>query len=104
MFDLTVLALQALVAFVGDCPDVAMLEDVLITLLDLLRACPPGRLPLLAGASGAQLFVSLLSREQPALRILGLHLLAHFVPYMQTGVPPSDSELSLYNVEAYLQC
>ena len=96
--------LQALVAFVGDCPDVAMLEDVLIALLDLLRACPPGRLPLLAGASGAQLFVSLLSREQPALRILGMHLLAHFVPYMQTGVKPSDSELSLYIVEAYSKC
>ena len=98
------LALQALVAFVGDCPDVAMLEDVLIALLDLLRVCPPGCLPLLAGASGAQLFVSLLSREQPALRILGLHLLAHFVPYMQTGAPPGDSELSLNNVEAYFQC
>lgn len=88
----------------GDCPDVAMLEDVLIALLDLLRACPPGRLPLLAGAAGAQLFVLLLSREQPVLRILGLHLLAHFVPYMQTGVPASDSELSLYIEEACLKC
>ena len=72
-------------AFIGDCPDVAMLEDVLIALLDLLRHTPPGRLPLLAGMSGARLFVSLLSREQPALRILGLHLLAHFIPYIQTG-------------------
>ena len=72
-------------AFIGDCPDVAMLEDVLIAILDLLRHTPPGRVPLLAGMSGAQLFVSLLSREQPALRILGLHLLAHFVPYIQSG-------------------
>lgn len=74
--------LQALIAFIGDCPDVAMLEDVLIAILDLLRHTPPGRIPLLAGTGGAQLFVSLLSREQPALRILGLHLLAYFVPYM----------------------
>ena len=73
-------------AFIGDCPDVAMLEDVLIAILDLLRHTPPGRVPLLAGLSGAQLFVSLLSREQPALRILGLHLLAHFVPYIHSGV------------------
>lgn len=79
---------QALMAFIGDCPDVAMLEDVLIALLDLLRHTPPGRLPLLAGMSGARLFVSLLSREQPALRILGLHLLAHFIPYIQTGRRP----------------
>ena len=75
-------------AFIGDCPDVAMLEDVLIALLDLLRHPPPRRLPLLAGMSGARLFVSLLSREQPALRILGLHLLAHFIPYIQTGRRP----------------
>lgn len=75
-------------AFIGDCPDVAMLEDVLIAVLDLLRHTPPGRIPLLAGMSGAQLFVSLLSREQPALRILGLHLLAHFVPYIQSGALP----------------
>ncbi len=74
--------MQALIAFVGDCPDVAMLEDLLIAILDLLRHTPPGRIPLLAGSGGAQLFVSLLSREQPALRILGLHLLAYFVPYM----------------------
>ena len=80
--------LQALLAFIGDCPDVAMLEDVLIAILDLLRHTPPGRIPGLAGASGAQLFVSLLSREQPALRILGLHLLAHFVPYIQSGAQP----------------
>ena len=75
-------------AFIGDCPDVAMLEDVLIAVLDLLRHTPLGRIPLLAGMSGAQLFASLLSREQPALRILGLHLLAHFVPYIQSGAQP----------------
>ncbi len=89
--------LQALMAFIGDCPDVAMLEDVLIAVLDLLRHTPPGRIPLLAGMSGAQLFVSLLSREQPALRILGLHLLAHFVPYIQSGalpgIPPNSVAL-----------
>ncbi len=87
--------LQALMAFIGDCPDVAMLEDVLIAVLDLLRHTPPGRIPLLAGMSGAQLFVSLLSREQPALRILGLHLLAHFVPYIQSGAPPGTPPMSL---------
>ncbi len=68
----------------------AMLEDVLIATLDLLRHTPPGRIPLLAGSGGAQLFVSLLSREQPALRILGLHLLAYFVPYMHAkGASPT---------------
>ena len=72
-------------AFVGDCADTAMLEDVLIALLDLLRATPAGRIPLLAGPGGAQLFVSLLGREQPALRILGLHLLAHFAPYLHAS-------------------
>ena len=86
--------LQALMAFIGDCPDVAMLEDVLIAVLDLLRHTPPGRIPLLAGMSGAQLFVSLLSREQPALRILGLHLLAHFVPYIQSGALPGVPAIS----------
>jgi hypothetical protein len=74
--------LQALISFIGDCSDVATLEDVLIAILDLLRHTPPGRIPLLAGSGGAQLFLSLLSREQPAQRILGLHLLAYFVPYM----------------------
>lgn len=83
--------IQALVAFIGDCPDVAMLEDVLIAILDLLRHTPPGRIPVLGGSGGAQLFISLLSREQPALRILGLHLLAFFVPYMHaTGVESEE--------------
>ncbi len=77
-------------AFVGDCGDVAMLEDVLVALLDLLRRTPAGRLPLLPGFGGAQLFVSLLGREQPGLRILGLHALAHLVPYMHAaGGAPS---------------
>ena len=80
---------QALVAFIGDCADVAMLEDVLVALLDLLRRTPAGRLPLLPGFGGAQLFVSLLGREQPGLRILGLHALAHLVPYMHAAGAPT---------------
>lgn len=95
MLDWCLFSLQALVAFIGDCPDTAMLEDVLIAVLDLLRAVAPGRLPLLVRGGGACLFATLLSREQPALRILGLHLLAHFVPYIQTGSPPfSDCQLA----------
>ncbi|KAK9836952.1 hypothetical protein WJX81_002248 [Elliptochloris bilobata] len=67
---------QALVAFVGDCADAPMLEDVLVTLAALLAHTPPGRQPALSGLGGARLVVSLLSREQPALRMLGLRLLA----------------------------
>ncbi|KAK9905588.1 hypothetical protein WJX75_002584 [Coccomyxa subellipsoidea] len=85
---------QALISFIGDCSDVATLEDVLIAILDLLRHTPPGRIPLLAGSGGAQLFLSLLSREQPALRILGLHLLAYFVPYMHAKGAESEEALA----------
>ena len=67
---------QALVAFVGDCPDVLMLEDVLVTLAALLAHTPPGRPLALSGLGGARLVISLLSREEPALRMLGLRLLA----------------------------
>lgn len=63
-------------AFIGDCTDVPMLEDVLVTLAALLSHTPPGRPLLLSGLGGARLVVSLLSREQPALRMLGLRLLA----------------------------
>ena len=42
-------------AFVGDCPDVPMLEDVLVTLAALLAHTPPGRPPALSGLGGARL-------------------------------------------------
>ena len=77
--------LQALLAFVGDCADTALLEDVLSALADLLRHTPGGRVPHLAGAGGAQLFLNLLSREQPGLRVLGLRLLTHFLPYLHAA-------------------
>jgi hypothetical protein len=83
---------QALMAFIGDCADGVMLEDVLIAILDLLRHTPPGRIPLLSGSSGAQLFVTLLSREQPALRILGLHMLTYFVPYMHASAATENDD------------
>ena len=69
----------------GDCADTALLEDVLGALADLLRHTPGGRIPHLAGAGGAQLFLGLLSREQPGLRVLGLRLLAHFLPYLHAA-------------------
>lgn len=55
-------SLQALVSFVGDCSDAALLEDVLCTLAALLRRDSLARLPLLAciqELGGPELFLSL---------------------------------------------
>ena len=75
-------AVQAFVSFVGDCPDVGMLEDVLTALNDALQRGSPTHLPLVAclrAHGGERLFMSLLQREQQTLRLLGLQLLTAFL-------------------------
>ena len=74
--------MQAFVSFVGDCPDVGMLEDVLTALNDALQRGSPTHLPLAAclrAHGGERLFMSLLQREQQTLRLLGLQLLTAFL-------------------------
>lgn len=81
--------LQALVAFVGDCPDTELLQDVLQLTCELLHPSEPTHRPLLAALSqmgGVQLFLSLVQREQQPLRLLGLRILAAFSP-----LPPQTS-------------
>ncbi len=53
-----------------------MLEDVLVALAALLSHAARGRPPLLGSLGGARLVAPLLGRPQPALRMLGLRLLA----------------------------
>jgi len=65
-----------LVAFIGDCAEPPVLEDVLVALAALLSHAARGRPPLLGSLGGARLVAPLLSRPQPALRMLGLRLLA----------------------------
>ncbi|KAK9824084.1 hypothetical protein WJX72_007613 [[Myrmecia] bisecta] len=88
--------LQAALAFIGDCPDVAMLEDVLGGLVALLTPGSSTRAPLAAGlraVNAAYLCLSLLQREQQALRVLGLKLLSACLPkqhHSSAGAPGED--------------
>ena len=81
---------QALVSFVGDCTDTEVLHDVLELLCGLLAPGEPTQRPLLAclgDLGGVQLFMSLVQREQQPIRILGLRLIAAFVPFQLPGQP-----------------
>ena len=81
--------LQALVSFVGDCPDSDLLQDVLeltCSLLDPRQGTHRPLLACLAELGGVQLFMSLVQREQQPIRVLGLRILAAFVPFPS---PPS---------------
>ncbi len=85
------LNVQALVSFVGDCPDTELLQDVLeliCSLLDPREATQRPLLACLAELGGVQLFMSLVQREQQALRVLGLRILAAFVPFPTPSSPP----------------
>ena len=56
------LSMQALISFVGDCSDAALVEDVLSTLCALLRRDSLARMPLLVclqQLGGPALFLSL---------------------------------------------
>ena len=73
--------LQALVSFVGDCPDTEMLEDVLSALQEALHHGSPTHQPLVSCLEmhgGERLFMSLLQREDQGLRLLGLQILTAF--------------------------
>ncbi len=68
-------------SFVGDCPDEAMLEDVLSALQEALHPGSPTHQPLISCLElhgGERLFMSLLQREQQSLRLLGLQILTAF--------------------------
>ena len=91
-------AVQAFVSFVGDCPEVGMLEDVLTALNDALHRGSPTHAPLVAclrAHGGERLFMSLLQREQQTLRLLGLQLLTAFLgpADSETGRPGGDAAL-----------
>ena len=75
---------QALVSFVGDCPDTEVLHDVLELVCSLLHPHEASQRPLLAclaDLGGVQLFMSLVQREQQSIRVLGLRIIAAFVPF-----------------------
>lgn len=86
--------MQALVSFVGDCPDTEVLHDVLELICSLLHPQEPTQRPLLAclaDLGGVQLFMSLVQREQQSIRVLGLRIIAAFVPFASSPSSPSPS-------------
>lgn len=100
--------LQAFVSFVGDCPDAAMLEDVLSALQEALHHGSPTHQPLISCLrlhGGERLFMSLLQREQQSLRLLGLQILTAFQNNALLPLPTSHSKqgtelfLKLANVD-----
>ncbi|GAB4815481.1 hypothetical protein N2152v2_002527 [Parachlorella kessleri] len=85
---------RALISFVGDCSDAALVEDVLSTLCALLRRESLARMPLLVclqQLGGPALFLSLVSREQPTLRMLGLKLITACLDSMRGMEDPSHA-------------
>ena len=75
--------MQALVSFVGDCPDTEVLHYVRELMCSLLHPHEASQRPLLAclgDLGGVQLFMSLVQREQQSIRVLGLRIIAAFVP------------------------
>lgn len=77
------LHLQALISFVGDCQDTDSLQDVLELLCKLLQRNETTQRPMLAileRLGGVELFTSLVQREQQTLKVLGLRILAAFIP------------------------
>ncbi|KAL0021859.1 hypothetical protein WJX77_009077 [Trebouxia sp. C0004] len=82
---------QAVVSFVGDCPDSELLQDILEIICSLLDPREPTQRPMLARLGelgGVQLFMSLVQREQQSLRVQGLRILAAFVPFPTQPTPP----------------
>ncbi|KAL3153518.1 hypothetical protein ABBQ38_011849 [Trebouxia sp. C0009 RCD-2024] len=83
--------IQALVSFVGDCPDTEVLHDVLELMCSLLHPHEASQRPLLAclaDLGGIQLFMSLVQREQQSIRVLGLRIIAAFVPFPAASISP----------------
>ena len=67
----------------GDCPDTEVLHDILELMCSLLHPHEASQRPLLAcltDLGGVQLFMSLVQREQQSIRVLGLRIIAAFVP------------------------
>lgn len=92
--------MQALVSFVGDCPDTEVLHDVLELMCSLLHPHEASQRPLLAclaDLGGIQLFMSLVQREQQSIRVLGLRIIAAFVPFPAASLssPPGTTGLIL---------
>ncbi|KAL3142038.1 hypothetical protein ABBQ32_004670 [Trebouxia sp. C0010 RCD-2024] len=88
--------IQALVSFVGDCPDTEVLHDVLELMCSLLHPHEASQRPLLAclaDLGGIQLFMSLVQREQQSIRVLGLRIIAAFVPFPAASLssPPGTT-------------
>ena len=80
-FTILYILAQAFVSFVGECPDIPMLEDVLSAFHEVLHYGTPTHQPLvscLKQHGGERLFMSLLQREQQSLRLLGLQILTSF--------------------------
>lgn len=89
--------MQALVSFVGDCPDTEVLHDVLELICSLLHPQEPTQRPLLAclaDLGGVQLFMSLVQREQQSIRVLGLRIIAAFVPFPSSQSPSLSPQIA----------
>lgn len=78
-------------SFVGDCQDTELLQDALELICSLLQRHAPTQRPMLAileQLGGVQLFMSLMQREQQSVKILGLRILAAFLPLPGHQSPP----------------
>ena len=84
----------------GDCPDTEVLHDVLELMCNLLHPHEASQRPLLAclaDLGGIQLFMSLVQREQQSIRVLGLRIVAAFVPFPAGSLssPPGTTGLDM---------
>ena len=90
--------LQALAAFIGDCQDNALLEDMLQLLLVALHPSHSGCAVAVAGLhaiGGPRVLLSLLSRASQTIRLLGLKLLSAFAAVTRpTNAPAPQGGLS----------
>lgn len=90
--------MQALAAFIGDCQDNALLEDMLQLLLVALQPSHSGCAVAVAGLhaiGGPRVLLSLLSRSSQTIRLLGLKLLSAFAAVTRpTGAPAPQGGLS----------
>ena len=79
---------HALLAFVGDCPDRGMLEDVvgcLFAVTQPVAACGAATSQVVADAGGASLFLPLLRQPSKALQVLALRLIGQFGGTLNSG-------------------
>ena len=75
----------------GDCQDTDLLQNTLELICSLLQRHSTTQRPMLAileQLGGVQLFMSLVQREQQSVKILGLRIVAAFLPLASQQPPP----------------